>query len=81
MQKLVFHSNNRHTLGVELELGLVDDESMELTSAIDHVLEKLDADSAQFKPELMQCCLEINSGICETVADAEVDLKAKIRAG
>jgi carboxylate-amine ligase len=27
----------------------------------------------------MQCCIEINSGICETVADAEEDLKSKIR--
>jgi carboxylate-amine ligase len=79
MQKLGFNSNSRHTLGVELELGLVDEQSMELTSGIHHVLDKLDANSAEFKPELMQCCLEINSGICETVADAEADLKGKIR--
>ncbi len=79
MQKLSFNSNSRPTLGIELEFGLVDAETMELSSAIHQVLEKLDTEGPQFKPELMQCCLEINSGICETVADAEADLRGKIR--
>src|SRR5687768_3879907 len=30
------------------------------------------------KPELMQCYVEINSGVCATVADAEADLAAKL---
>lgn len=79
MSKLIFNSNDRPTLGVELELALVNDQTMELTSAIENVLAELPADAGpSFKPELMQCVIEINTGICETVADAEQDLRGKL---
>ncbi|MCU0962251.1 MAG: YbdK family carboxylate-amine ligase [Pirellulaceae bacterium] len=77
MQKLQFRNNPRPTVGVEIELGLVDARTKELCSASQRVLERLPA-SDVFKPELMQCCLEINSDICETVGDAESDLRSKI---
>ncbi len=32
----------------------------------------------RYKPELMQSCIEINTGICETVDDAKHDLTAKL---
>ncbi len=86
MTKIVFHSNAEPTLGVELELGLVDAETMDLSSSIDLVLAHLsDAPSSSgeepsFKPELMQSFLEINTGICRTVAEAETDLREKIIA-
>ncbi|MCI0364508.1 MAG: YbdK family carboxylate-amine ligase, partial [Phycisphaerales bacterium] len=35
-------------------------------------------ESSNFKPELMQCVLEINTDICDTIADAERDLRGKI---
>ena len=80
MTKLSFNSNDRPTLGVELELALVDDQSMELTSAIEDVLAALgDKAGSAFKPELMQCVIEINTGICNTVADAEQDLRGKLQ--
>lgn len=78
MQKLQFNSNTRHTLGIELELGLVDARTLELSSSIHRLLELLDGSSSEFKPELMQCCIEINTGICETVGEAEQDLREKI---
>ena len=31
-----------------------------------------------FKPELMQSCLEVNTGVCHTVAEAERDLRDKL---
>ena len=37
MSKLEFRCNDRPTLGIELELGLVDDETMELSSSIEKV--------------------------------------------
>ena len=68
MSKLHFNSNDRPTLGVELELALVDGESMQLTSAIEDVLAALPQSAeTSFKPELMQSVIEINTGICETV--------------
>jgi glutamate---cysteine ligase / carboxylate-amine ligase len=78
MDKLLFHSNPRPTLGVELELGLVDAHTMELSSSIHRVLDRLASSTSVFKPELMQCCIEINTDVCESVADAEADLRAKV---
>ena len=78
MQKLQFNSNKRPTLGIELELGLVDARTLELSSSIHRVLELLDGSDRVFKPELMQCCIEINTGICEQVGDAEQDLRDNI---
>jgi len=77
MAKLEFNSNDRPTLGIEIELALVDGQSMELSSSIEQILSKL-PDDACYKPELMQCCIEINTGICETVSEAETDLREKI---
>ena len=38
MSKLTFNSNDRPTVGIELELGLVDGRTMELSSSIGAVL-------------------------------------------
>lgn len=79
MGKLEFNSNDRPTLGVELEMALVDEKTMALSSAIEPILAQLTGENeACFKPELMQCCIEVNTGICETVGQAEIDLRAKL---
>jgi len=78
MEKLHFNANTRPTVGIELELGLVDARTMALSSSIHRLLEELHGPEAEFKPELMQCCLEINTCICETIADADADLHAKL---
>lgn len=79
MSKLEFNSNDHPTLGVEIELGLVDEKSMALTSAIEPLLAELpDGEPECFKPELMQCCVEVITGICADVADAERDLREKL---
>ena len=80
MSKIEFRANNYPTLGVELELGLVDNKTMQLSSAVQTILDQLpDEEKEQYKPELMQCCLEINTGICHTVGEAEQDLSVKIK--
>ncbi len=84
MPKIEFHHNERPTVGIELELGLLDGESLALTSAYGLLNARLTAEGHQdeegsnFKPELMQCVLEINTDVCETIADAERDLRGKI---
>lgn len=76
MSALKFTRNESPTVGVEIELQLVDAESFALKSAIDEVLANLPEDiAAQVKPELMQCYLEINTKVCHTVADARDDLR------
>jgi carboxylate-amine ligase len=79
--KILFHPNDRPTLGVELEFALVDVQTMALTSACPAILERLAGELSQsVKPELMQCYLEINSGVGETVEDVRSDLRNKIEA-
>lgn len=79
MPTLEFTRNDYPTVGIELELQLVHAETYALTSAIDRVLESLPPElSDQIKPELMQCYLEINTGVCRTISDARVDLRAKL---
>jgi carboxylate-amine ligase len=80
MSKIEFHSNDSPTLGVELELGLIDARTQALSNSIHQLLERIPKEHGDnFKPELMQCCLEINTGVCDTVADAEADLRAKLQ--
>ncbi len=78
MSKIQFHANDTHTIGVEVELGLVDEKTMELTSAIEKLHATLNLDEKEeksIKPELMQCVLEVNTEVCHTVADAEASLR------
>ncbi len=79
MGKLEFRSNSIPSLGVELELGLVDAQSMALSSSVADLLAQVPKlAETRYKPELMQSCIEINTDICETVDDAKRDLTAKL---
>ena len=76
MAVINFTSNRRPTLGIEIELGLVDVQSMQLSNSFARVAEALpDRGGERFKPELMQSVLEINTDVCESVKDAERDLR------
>jgi len=79
MEKLVFERSPAPTVGIEIELALVDARTMALKSAIEPILSELPPGyEGIVKPELMQCFLEIYTGICETIAQAEEDLREKI---
>lgn len=84
---LTFNPNDRPTLGVELELCLVDRETRELVSAATEVLGDLAAHPAngadpvphpKAKHELFECTVEIITGISDSVADARADLQATL---
>ncbi len=79
MATINFTSNARPTLGIEIELGLVDDRTMALSNSFPKLAEQLHGnDELQIKPELMQSVVEIITGVCETVDEAEADLRTKI---
>ena len=79
VSKLVFQANTDPTLGVEIELGLVDSQSMSLSSSIGQVMAAVPSEfEGEIKSELMQCYLEINTKVCQTVSQAESDLSEKI---
>lgn len=81
MSELRFRGNRRPTLGVEIELQIVDARTMELKSGIGAILADLPTSLCEFvKPEFLQCYVEINTGVCRTVDDLEADLAPKVRA-
>ena len=81
MDTLVFTSNSKPTVGLELELALVDVETGALSNSILSVLDRVPAEyAASVKPEIMQSYVEINTNVCHTIADAEKDLRAKLQA-
>ena len=81
MQKLKFTSNATPSIGVEIEMALVDPTTGALAGAIADVLSKVPTKYAdQIKPELMQCCVEVNSDTCGSIDEIESDLRGKILA-
>ena len=81
METIEFTSSPGPSLGIELELALVDADTMALSSSIERVLEGVPAQfKDNIKPELMQSYVEINTGVCRTVDDAESDLREKLFA-
>ncbi|MEZ6039560.1 MAG: YbdK family carboxylate-amine ligase [Planctomycetaceae bacterium] len=74
-----FKPNTSPTLGVEIELQLVDADDMSLSSCIDELLATIPSHlQDSVKPELMQCYVEINTRICRTVKEVGEDLGEKI---
>lgn len=79
MSKLSFRSNPEPTVGIEIELGIVDAETMELSNSFEQIASRLPAGQLEsFKPELMQSVVELNTGVCHTIAEAEQDLRGKL---
>ena len=81
MAAIVFTRNERPTIGVELELQLVDQDTFALANRIEDILAALPEHLREVvKPELMQSYIEINTGVCETVSQAGKDLQSKLEA-
>ncbi|MEP6600022.1 MAG: glutamate--cysteine ligase [Actinomycetota bacterium] len=77
-----FTSSQRTSLGVEWELELIDLDTRELTSGSDEVLIAIspegDGEHPKAKHELLQSCVEVITGICQTVAEARADLAGTV---
>jgi glutamate---cysteine ligase / carboxylate-amine ligase len=74
-----FVSNEQPSIGVEIELNLVDAHTMALRSASSQILSEVPADLAgSIKPELLQCYIELNTKVCRDVAEVESDLTTKL---
>jgi glutamate---cysteine ligase / carboxylate-amine ligase len=75
-----FVSNPKPTLGVEIELNLVDSNTMALRSAAPQILSEIPSYYlGSIKPELLQCYIELNTKVCQDVAEVETDLAAKLK--
>ncbi|MGA7304132.1 MAG: glutamate--cysteine ligase [Rhodothermales bacterium] len=72
-----FNGSPRPTLGVELELQIIDPETRNLTSRSVQILERI-ADDMPIKQELTQSTVEVITGICNSVAETRSDLTRSI---
>jgi len=79
-----FNASERSSLGVEVELEIVDRRTRELASAATSILDELGAghpggEHPKAKHELFECTIEIITGICATVAEARDDLQTTLK--
>jgi carboxylate-amine ligase len=77
-----FLPSERTSLGVEMELEIVDRDTRELRSGATEILEILgaehDGDHPKAKHELLESTIEIITGVCMTVPEARADLAATL---
>ena len=78
-----FHSSEGSSLGVEVELEIVDRETRQLRSAASEILPAMGeghpgGEHPKAKHELLESTIEIITGICSTVGEARADLEATL---
>jgi YbdK family carboxylate-amine ligase len=81
MTHIEFVSSPRPTVGVEMELELINRDTRELVSGAHEILGEMNAPHGEpghpkAKKELLQSTVEIITGICETAAEVQADLAA-----
>lgn len=81
--EIVFRSSAGSSLGIEVELGIVDRETRELVTAASALLEELGrrhpgGSHPKAKHELFESTVEIITGVCHTVPEARADLEATL---
>jgi glutamate---cysteine ligase / carboxylate-amine ligase len=79
---ILFNSSAGPSLGVEVELQLVDRLSRELRSGASEILRRLEKERGEPHPkaknELIESNLEIITGVCSTVAEARADIEGTL---
>jgi len=75
-----FNDSKDFTLGVELELQLVDADSFSLVQRSSDIIGSLTEFTDSVKHELMMSNIEIITGVCSNVAEVEEDLRKKLAA-
>jgi glutamate---cysteine ligase / carboxylate-amine ligase len=78
-----FNASPRTSLGIEVEMGIVDRTTRDLTSVAGTILDRVgrdhpDGEHPKAKRELFQCTIEMITGVCTTVAEARADLDATL---
>ena len=76
--RIPFHGSPSPTIGVEVELQIVDPETYNLKSGSCQILDRV-GDHPKIKQELTQSTVEVITGICDTVGAAREDLAASYK--
>ena len=75
---IVFKPSERPTLGVEIEVQVVDESGALATEpAATKILSKLEGQPG-YKHELLECCVEVITDVCPTVGHIRKDLGDKV---
>jgi carboxylate-amine ligase len=75
MDKIKFNRSPNPTIGVELEIQILENRTYELASLAPQILKRVSpAYKVKIKPEFIRSMVEINTDICSSVADVEKDL-------
>ena len=70
-----FNSSPKPTIGVEIELQLIDEKDSNLKNIAPKVLTDIDKKfSDNVKSELIESMIEINTNICSTIEEAESNI-------
>ena len=77
--QIPFHGSERSSVGIELELEVVDAETRQLRNAASEVLAEVGdrypgGAHPQLKHELLESTIEMITGVCQSVPDAKADL-------
>ena len=75
--KITFNGSPGPTLGVELELQIIDPETKNLVSGAGSIIER-SQDDQHVKPELIQSTIELNTDICQNVGDVRRDITKRV---
>lgn len=75
---LTFNQSKEYSLGVELELQLLDKKSLALAPNSSRIIAGLEDLKPFIKPELMLSNVEVNTSPCSTIYAAQEDLLAKL---
>jgi carboxylate-amine ligase len=79
MDEIVFNNSIAPTIGVEVEIQILDAETLHLASLAPDVLKMVHPSmNEKIKPEFISSMVEINTKICSSVSDVESDLKSTI---
>jgi carboxylate-amine ligase len=81
--QIEFNSSGGPSLGIEVELELIDVRTGQLASAASEILAEIGAGHPggihpKAKHELFECCIEIITGVCTSVPEALADLAATL---
>ena len=75
-----FNSRPRPTIGVEIELQLVDKNNLNLKNIASKILADVDEKfSDNIKCELIESMIEINTNICSNIEDVENDIRKTLK--
>ena len=79
-EEMVFHPSAEPTMGVEIELQILDRDSGDLSPGAVRILKACEEDKVEgTSAELMQSMIEVKTGVCKSVDEARDQLFMRIR--